>query len=57
MNTQGGVSCMTNESQMALFDELITTKDKEVFWRLAPQVFPEATKKELEKTAMEWGIQ
>ena len=48
---------MTNESQMALFDELITTKDKEVFWRLAPQVFPEATKKELEKTAMEWGIQ
>lgn len=39
---------MTSESEMKLFDKWTETKDKEEYVTLGLQLFPEATRQELE---------
>ena len=46
---RGGVSIMTEESEMEMFDRWTETHDKEEFLKLGLQLFPTATRKELEE--------
>lgn len=50
---RGGASIMTNESNMELFDRFTETTNKEEYVTLGLQLFPEATREELENNFKE----